>query len=423
MHFFRKYFFLDGLGEGRDEAFHTRTVLINQFNIITLFLMICGALNLVLLNDFQSVIILGSGAFLLFYGTYANRTGRHDVSASCLLFVVNLEIFYFSSYFGPASGIFFFYFPASMCIAFLFDYSKQKFYFLSHFLFLCILILLSLISRLTIFKKREFSQEYMHQVLAFDLVVSVSLILYFIFLITKTSQQRQKELLLYIEERSAAEASVKASLREKETLLAEVHHRVKNNLAVISGLLNLQMHSANNDYTRNVLLDCKSRVSSMALVHEKLYQSHSLAEINLHVYLPDLVKEIRHAFDDSEEQIKVLLSVPDVFMTVSEAIPCGLILNELITNSFKHAFPDKRNAKITISVEKTGTQLQISVADNGKGMSGQIDPEKAETLGLILIQSLADQIGGTYKFKNLNGTQFSLIFTPTNTTADKTHLS
>jgi two-component sensor histidine kinase len=419
MRFFWKYFSQSGISEGQDEALRSRIMLINQFLSITIVLTFCGILNLVYLKDYHSIPVLACGLILLFAGTLINHMGHYDCAASCLLFVVNIEIFYYSSYFGSGSGIYFFYFPASMCIAFLFDFVKQKFYFLLHFTFLCCLILILLFSHLELFKGPEFSQSYMRHVLAFDLVVCVSLILYFIYLVTKTSEQRHRELVRYISERGEAEASVKASLKEKETLLAEVHHRVKNNLAVISGLLNLQMHSANNDYTRNVLLDCKSRVSSMALVHEKLYRSHSLAEINLHSYLPDLIREIRHAFENDPEQIQVTLSIPDVFLTVSEAIPCGLILNELITNSFKHAFPGKRKGQIIISIEPAGEQIKISVVDNGIGLPEKMKPEKAETLGLILIQSLAEQVGGQYQFQNSNGTSFTLLFTPSSSLHQK----
>jgi two-component sensor histidine kinase len=419
MKIFWKYITQFGIREGQDESIRSRVVLINQITFITILLILFGSGNLLLLKAFPSIFILLAGATLLVGGLFINRAGHHNAAATCVLFVIHLEIFYFSSYFGSGSGIAFFYFPAAMCIAFLFDVVKQRFYFITHFVFLVCLISLLLLGNLKLIQGPGFDGDYLRHVLAFDLVISISLILYFIYLVSKTTEQRQRELLQYIEERRIAEDNMKASLKEKETLLAEVHHRVKNNLAVISGLLNLQMHSANNDYTRNVLLDCKNRVSSMALIHEKLYRSQSLAEINLHSYLPDLVKEIRNSFEEYQEQIDVQLTVPDVFLTVSEAIPCGLILNELVTNSFKHAFPDKKNARIAITVRKTENELHITVSDNGKGMQKTIDPKKGETLGLILIQSLADQIGGKYHFSNQNGTQFALTFTPSSIHSNK----
>jgi two-component sensor histidine kinase len=401
-----------GIGHGEDETVRNRIVLINQFHGITLFLILCGSVNLIFLSDYHSTFLLAGAALLLVIGLYINSLGFFNAAACCLLFCVNLIIFYFSSYFGKESGICFFYFPSAMCTAFLFDFRRQKAFFLLHFLFLSALVVIMLLSELRLFTGPPFSQAYIRQVYAFDLVASVLLLIYFIHLVTKSNELRHQELLLYIDERKAAEKSTRASLREKETLLAEVHHRVKNNLAVISGLLSLQMNAANNDYTRDILLDCKSRVSSMALVHEKLYRSQSLAEIDLHTYLPDLLREIRNSFADYDERIQIELSVSHVYMTVSEAIPCGLILNELITNSYKHAFNGQAGATIFISVVKADKQISISVADNGKGMPPDFNLANADSLGLILIQSLVDQLDGKYEMKSERGTQFSFTFTP-----------
>ncbi|HXC06274.1 MAG TPA: histidine kinase dimerization/phosphoacceptor domain -containing protein [Bacteroidia bacterium] len=403
--------------DGLDNSMMNRKLVIHQFTLITLVLTLAGLVNLLFLNEYIPVILCAALSIPLVFSWYQNKKGHQDLGASIVLVVVNIQIFYFTSYFGVQSGIYLFFFPSSMCAAFLFNWKTKRSLFLVHLLFVLILSALLVTPARNLFTGRSLNVFSLSQVLTFDLLVCVSLLIYFIHLVTRTSELRQQELLRYIEERTESEASIRASLKEKETLLAEVHHRVKNNLAVISGLLNLQMHSAKNDYTRNVLLDCKSRVSSMALVHEKLYKSESLAEINLHTYLPDLIREIRHSFEDYEEQVKVKLSVPDVMLTVSEAIPCGLIINELVTNSFKHAFTSKENAEITIAVEQTGKELHIAVSDNGTGMPAQLDPVKAETLGLILIQSLADQVSGRYEFKNTHGTHFSLTFTPKGTPA------
>ncbi|HEV7231258.1 MAG TPA: histidine kinase dimerization/phosphoacceptor domain -containing protein [Bacteroidia bacterium] len=401
-----------GVYHGKDETTRNRIVLINQFHGITLFLILAGITNLVILSDYHSAFLLSGAALLLTVGLYINSIGFFNAAACCLLFSVNMIIFYFSSYLGKESGVYFFYFPAAMCTAFLFDFRRQKAFFLFHFFFMSALVVIMLVSELKLFTGPAFSQAYIRQVFAFDLIASVLLLIFFIHLVTKSNELRHQELLVYIDQRKAAEESTRASLREKETLLAEVHHRVKNNLAVISGLLSLQINSANNDYTRDILLDCKSRVTSMALVHEKLYRSQSLAEIDLHAYLPDLIHEIRNSFADYDARIQIELSVPHVFMTVSEAIPCGLILNELITNSYKHAFDGQAGSAIFISVVQTEKQISISVADNGKGLPAGFDLSKASSLGLILIESLVDQLDGKYEMKGDHGTQFSFTFTP-----------
>ncbi|MFI5148528.1 MAG: sensor histidine kinase [Bacteroidia bacterium] len=412
MSFVSRLLFSSKSRDGQDIIEMNRGLVIRQFTIITLVFTVAGAFNPLFFHEYTPVLVCAVLCIPLIMSWYLNKQGNLDTAATLVLIVVNLQIFYFTSYFGMQSGIYVFYFPSAMCSAFLFSWSRKRGLLLGHIGLVFLLCALLLTPARTLFTGRPINGLSLSQVLTFDLVICVCLLIYFIQLVTRTSILRQKELLRYIEERTESEASIRASLKEKETLLAEVHHRVKNNLAVISGLLNLQMHSAKNDYTRNVLLDCKSRVSSMALVHEKLYKSQSLSEINLHNYLPDLIREIRNSFEDYDEQIKVKLSVPDVLLTVSEAIPCGLILNELVTNSFKHAFPVKNNAEIGITVKRIGKQVHIFVSDNGIGMPEKVDPLKAESLGLILIQSLADQVGGEYEFKNTCGTHFSLIFTP-----------
>lgn len=211
----------------------------------------------------------------------------------------------------------------------------------------------------------------------------------------------------YIYQRKA----LQASLDEQKTLLAELNHRVKNNLAIIVSLLNLKRESSENTETREALNECRNRVMSMALVHQKMYQSESKNDIRIQPYIKELVNEIKNSLQIKKE-IDIHTNIEDVKLNIATAIPLGLILNRLITNSFKHAFHDNTKPEIKIQLQPTHQAggIKLIVKDNGKGFG--IQEEKIpDGLGLILIKSLCEQIDGTHAFTQNNGLEFSLVFT------------
>lgn len=215
-----------------------------------------------------------------------------------------------------------------------------------------------------------------------------------------------------ITERKEAEEKIKKSLREKEVLLAEIHHRVKNNLAVITGLLELQQYNTDSDEAKNILKESQLRINSIALIHEKLYQNENLSEISIDVYLKELIDIIIASIRTEETEVSISIESEPIHLTVSQAIPCGLILNELITNSYKHAFIGKKSGKINISLKRTGDRLTLFFNDNGVGMPGELDFENPTSLGLTLIQTLARQLQGDCSFNESgDGMKFKLSFT------------
>ncbi|MEL7834502.1 PAS domain S-box protein [Fodinibius sp. Rm-B-1B1-1] len=215
-----------------------------------------------------------------------------------------------------------------------------------------------------------------------------------------------------ITERKQAEEKVKKSLKEKEVLLAEIHHRVKNNLAVITGLLELQALNTSSDEAKDVLEISQMRVNSIALIHEKLYQNENLSEICLEQYLQELTDVILASMKPQESDIEVNLTIDPVELTINQAIPCGLILNEIITNSFKHAYPEKDEGTINIDVDRRDEDIYLSIVDDGIGIPQEIDLENPQSLGIKLIRTLSKQLNAEAEFSNANpGTKFALHFT------------
>jgi len=212
------------------------------------------------------------------------------------------------------------------------------------------------------------------------------------------------------ENKSATEA-IKRSLAEKETLLREVHHRVKNNLQVVSSLLRLQSETIRDPRTRLAFEDSRNRVSSMALVHEKLYQSRDLASVNLREYVRDLVAHLCRSYAGNSQRIRLLIHVEDVALGADEAIPCGLILNELVSNSLKHAFPGERKGALRVELAKLdAAMVALTVSDDGVGLPAGFGFEHAETLGLQLVKTLTEQLGGTVEVRCEAGTEFRVRF-------------
>ena len=214
-----------------------------------------------------------------------------------------------------------------------------------------------------------------------------------------------------ITERKQAQDNLTASLKEKELLLKEVHHRAKNNFQIIASLLNLQSQRITDKASRAMFQESQNRVRSMALIHEKLYTSEDLAHIDIAAYVHDLTASLFSTCIVSNE-IKMNIDVTDdIFCTITTAIPCGLIINELVTNALKHAFPKERDGTITVSMTpSTNDSLILTVSDTGIGFPEAIDFNNTTTLGMQLVTSLVEQVEGTITFDRNEGTTFTITF-------------
>ncbi|MEN6574676.1 histidine kinase dimerization/phosphoacceptor domain -containing protein [Methanobacterium aggregans] len=206
------------------------------------------------------------------------------------------------------------------------------------------------------------------------------------------------------------ERIINDSLHEKEVLLREIHHRVKNNLQIISSLLNLQSHYIEDEETLDVLMESKNRIKTMAIVHEELYRSPNLTNINFKEYLERLLSNLFYSYGINGEIIEPKFDLEESNISIDTAIPCGLIINELVTNSLKYAFPKGRKGKIEVSLKSNGGAYILKIADNGTGLPEGIEPENAETLGLQLVNSLVRQIEGSMELIRNNGTEFKISF-------------
>jgi two-component sensor histidine kinase len=234
-------------------------------------------------------------------------------------------------------------------------------------------------------------------------------------------EQANAELERRVAERTSelvqANQLLSGALAEKTVLLKEVHHRVKNNLQVISSLLNLQSGYITDPVALEIFTESRNRVRSMALIHEKLYQSGDLARIDFEDYIRAVSGGLQSTFGGRGSRISIAVEVERIMLPVDSAVPCGLIVNELVTNCFKYAFKAGEPGEIRIGMKRLNeTELQLSVSDNGIGFPKEVDFRNTESLGMQLVTTLSEQLEGTVVMKNGCGTTFEISFPENNQT-------
>jgi two-component sensor histidine kinase len=209
-----------------------------------------------------------------------------------------------------------------------------------------------------------------------------------------------------------SEQKISESLHEKNILLAEIHHRVKNNLAVISGLLQMQMWNVEDASAKKALQQSQLRIQSIALVHEKLYQNETFADINISDFARELVDAVSDSFKQPEQNVTLNYSMDNMKMNINQAVPLSLLLNECIVNCYKHAFAGRKEGKIDIVLDLNGDKVEIQVADNGHGLPDDFEFEIQQSLGVTLIRTLVSQLRGSARYESTGeGTRFILEFT------------
>lgn len=219
-----------------------------------------------------------------------------------------------------------------------------------------------------------------------------------------------RELHAEVVERQKAERQLKASLQEKEVLLRELHHRVKNNLQVISSLLQLQSRHVKDPRALELFKESQNRVRSMGLIHEKLYRSRDLARIDMADYVRNLTDHLLHSYGFRDDALTLDVAIDDVRLSIDTVVPCGLLIHELVSNALKHAFPERRGAiRVELRVGPNG-RYTLAVSDDGVGIPETLDYRESDSLGLQLVTALAEQLDGDVTLDRERGTTFTIVF-------------
>jgi len=385
-----------------------RFTLINQYLVIALVIYLLNAITDLAYGYYLDAVILG-GSALIFVVVLYFKKHHHRVFIVFIFLYISLTIFYFGTLASIQAGDYLYYFPLVLAISFAFDYGQDKKIMI--FLF-CFITLLLLIYALMYHSSEEINMEpnsERYQMFVINLTISAATVGFFIYLTVEDNRINSQFFEERLKEKEESEALIKKTLAEKEILLAELHHRVKNNLAVIVGYFNLKLSSTENEEARDILLESRNHVNSMALIHNRLYKTGNFSEINFTVYLKDLLLEIQESYPMLAHSVIVKSHIDDIKLNLNTAVPCALIMNELLTNCYKHAFKGDNRGLIQIDLHiQKNNEVILSVKDNGVGLKEDFD--KHDSLGISVIHGLCEQLNGKCRFFNEGGTCFTLIF-------------
>ena len=200
------------------------------------------------------------------------------------------------------------------------------------------------------------------------------------------------------------------NVEEINLLLREVHHRVKNNLQVVTSLLNIQQRTISDKKAQEAIQESKNRIESMGLIHQSFYQNKNLGEINTREYIQNLVRRLFESYSTSEQRVDWEANVQDIYLDMDTLVPLGLIINEMVSNSLKHAFGENQSGKLSISLERHDDQIKLEISDNGTGLNGILALEKSGSFGFNMIKAFVKKINGRLKLLDGEGTTFQIEF-------------
>lgn len=402
------------LGLGPKQSSHDvrRIKTINLLNALVIFFLLVGFANYFILKTDMKVIPSLVFIFLSLTSLGLSKFKRTNLAFLLFTLNVNLSIFFVNKCYPLSVGSYVFYFPVIVSIVLLNKPSLKDRFAILHFSVCVLFFLASLFIDVPQWELKDLNEKQIKLLLFFNIGIAAVLTGLLSGLMNRLITSQNNEILLQNEDLIQAKQQIDLSLKEKEVLLAELHHRVKNNLAIISALLNLQEDSTSNEEAKKIIGDSKTRIMSMALVHKMLYQNPELKNINLGKYSSELIYELFNSYN-LLNTVTLAEEYDNIILPVNKSIPLGLILNEIITNSIKYVFKSNQTQKghLTVKINLKGDAVNLMVKDNGKGFPENfISDAENVSLGIYLIKTLTEQIDGSVRFSNDNGAKIELNF-------------
>lgn len=402
-----------GISEGLQPHDRRKIKTVNFLNLVCACFLIIGYSNYFILG---SNFALGPVTFFLaltILSLFLSNIKRTQLSFVLFSLNVNASIFYINQQYPLEVGSYLFYFPLIVSVILLNNPSFKDSNFLFHASICAIGFCLSMFIKIPSIEVNVLNPEEMKTLWYYNVCMSAIITAILSFLLSRLILQQSNEIVNQNKDLSVAKEEVNVSLKEKEVLLAELHHRVKNNLAIISGLLNLQDDATSNEEAKEIIGDSKARIMSMALVHRMLYENAELKNLDLGQYASELIFELFNSYNLTRK-VKIIQAYDKIILPVSKSIPLGLIINEIVTNSIKYVFKSAKKEKGTfsISIREKDLHVFMVVQDDGEGFPETFDPTSENlSLGIYLIKTLAEQIDGKVTFSNQNGARIELDFT------------
>lgn len=392
------------LGLSKDLPFYDKREIriVNLFALVTLLGLFIGITTLFFIKGSYPALIVSFSSAAALLSLFFNARSLHNAATYTFVISLNVTIFIISQQYIITVANYLYYFPMIFCVALIHNPFRKNARTIIFFSIILLSFLLSMILDIPELKLKGITDNDNRVLLIYNCILTVFLTIMLVYLVVRLINRQNNELIQSLNKEKESQVLIGNSLKEKEVLLAEIQHRVKNNLAVISGLLNLQLYNAQGEEARVLLLDAKNRVMSIAMAHERLYKKGDLSRINLGQYLEELTEEVIGSYKP-HVSIQLDKQVIDVSIPITKAVPTGLIINEAITNSLKHAFKDpSKNQTIELKMWISDDRIHIMICDNGVGF-GNLEERKESSLGISLMESLATQIDADISFTNKGG--------------------
>jgi len=384
--------------------------MVNLFAWIAFIGSVVGITIVFFINAKYPTFIASLSVFTALAVLLLNYKGYHNFATYSFVITTCLSVFIIVQQYTVNVGNYLYFFPLIFCVALIHNPTKSNLRTIILYSIISISFLSSWLLDIDSLKNTTVTERDNEVLLVYNSILTFFITVIMVYLVVKLINRQNNESLGLLKKEQEAQKIIAQSLKEKETLLAEIQHRVKNNLAIITGLLNLQTEKAPCNESKLLMIESRNRVMSIAMVHERLYKKDNLSKINLKLYLSELVQELVKSFPINSKQIQIDEELEKIELEITKAVPIGLIVNEAITNSLKHAFTlANENPSIKIKMKLIFDRIQICVLDNGIGFSDTSN-RKDTALGLSLIESLCDQIDAQVVFKNDAGACVSIVF-------------
>jgi two-component sensor histidine kinase len=403
------------LGSSEDQSLHLARMVrtTNLLNLLVVTFVTSSFSTAIFLKSRYDLFPILTVFLFAGFSFFLNARKHHHSAFLFFAFYINLAICYFSLSHPPETDMFVYFFPVIVSLILL-NTAALTNYSLVWSAFICAFFLsASFVIEIPAIQL-ELDPQQSKYLQRFNVIGASLITAVLSYLLSRIITRQFNEISAQNTDLIKTKEEVKNSLREKEVLLAELHHRVKNNLAIISGLLNLQDDATSNTEAKEVIRDSKSRIMSMALVHRMLYEKSELKNLEIKRYTEELIAELFNSYD-LNGQVKIELQSDKIVLPVNKSVPLGLIINEIVTNSIKYAFKWKNRNSGTFMVEvRAENQSVHMVLKDGQGFPANFDANSDQvSLGIFLIKSLTEQIDGTVRFSNQEGARIDIHFSLT----------
>jgi len=389
--------------------FNDRLKILNIFTWTCILFCTPYYITMLLLGSYETALLFLTVQILFSVSLVYNKFQKYNVAKIVILITTNYSVLCLNFTFGHDAGFFLYYFTSPLIVFSFFYFHQwiQTIFSLILYLSSYIIIELAHVSKMPPFFVVE------ENILLFLYYINVFLSFCFLIVLARSFSKFHNDASEQVRRKNAElnqnQKVLEQLLLDKNTLLSETHHRVKNNLAVICGMFDLHLMNEKDPNVKAIFRNSKNRIKSMSLIHESLYSQPTFSQIDIKSYILTLVSELKNSLQ-SDKEVKIRVIIDDIKLDLSKAIPCGLIVNEIVTNSFKHAFSTIENPEIRIEMRELEEDIYLKIEDNGIGFEDEM-MNISKSLGMPLITAFSKQLEGTFSFNTNKGTLFNLIFT------------